>query len=94
MKEALMDDMRAMMQDELRQALAGLLPPPAAVAPAAANPPAVDAQHVNHDNAGGKPLNVARNILAVEMKLEDVENFMVEKAKKESLELVQDLESK
>ena len=28
------------------------------------------------------------------MKFEDVENYMVEKAKKESLELVQDLESK
>ena len=52
-KEALMDDMRAMMQDELRQALAGLLPPPAAVAPAAANPSVVDAQPANNDNAGG-----------------------------------------
>ena len=66
-KEALMDDMRAMMQDELRQALAGLLPPPAAVAPAAiappvANPPVVDAQPANHDNAGGQPLNIARNV--------------------------------
>ena len=28
------------------------------------------------------------------MKFEDVENYMVEKAKKESLELVQDLQSK
>ena len=28
------------------------------------------------------------------MRFEDVENYMVEKAKKESLELVQDLESK
>ena len=28
------------------------------------------------------------------MKFEDAENYMVEKAKKESLELVQDLESK
>ena len=28
------------------------------------------------------------------MKFEDVENYMVEKAKKESLELVQDLKSK
>ena len=93
-KEALMDDMRAMMKDELRQALAGLLPPPAVVAPAAANPPAVDAQPINHDNAGGQPLNVARNVPAVEMKFKDVENYMVEKAKKESLELVQDLESK
>ena len=30
----------------------------------------------------------------MEMKFEDVENYMVEKAKKESLELAQDLESK
>ena len=89
-----MDDMRAMMQDELRQALVGLLPPPTAVAPAAANPPAVDAQPVNHDNAGGQPLNVAKNVPTVEMKFEDIENFMVEKDKKESLELAQDLESK
>ena len=54
-KGALLDDMNAMMQDELRQALAGLMPPPAPVianplaaavaptviAPAATNPPAL-----------------------------------------------------
>ena len=39
-------------------------------------------------------MNAARNVPAVEMKFEDVENYMVEKIKKESLELVQDLESK
>ena len=39
-------------------------------------------------------MNAARNVPAVEMKFEDVENYMVEKAKKELLELVQDLESK
>ena len=89
-----MDDMRAMMQDELRQALSGLLPSLAVVAPTTANPPVADAPPVNHDNAGGQPLIVARNVPAVEMKFKDVENFMVEKAKKESLELVQDLESK
>ena len=43
---------------------------------------------------GGQPLNAARNVPAVEMKFEDVENYMVEKVKKESLELAQDLESK
>ena len=94
-----MDDMKAMMQDELRQALAGLMPPPAlaaanppaAVVAPAANPPTVDAPPTNNDNAGGQPLNAARNIPAVEMKFEDVENYMVEKAK-ESLELVQDLD--
>ena len=39
-------------------------------------------------------MNAARNVPTVEMKFKDVENYMVEKAKKESLELVQDLESK
>ena len=39
-------------------------------------------------------MNAARNAPAVEMRFEDVENYMVEKAKKESLKLVQDLESK
>ena len=39
-------------------------------------------------------MNAARNAPAVEIRFEDVENYMIEKAKKESLELVQDLESK
>ena len=96
--------MKVMMQDELRQALAGLMSPPAptvaanppiaTAAPIAANPPTVDAPPANNDNDGGQPLNAARNVPTVEMKFEDVENYMVEKSKKESLELVQDLESK
>ena len=90
-----MDDMRAIMQDELRQALAGLMPSPvAAPAAAAANPLIMDASPTNNNNDGGQPLNAARNVPAVEMKFEDIENYMVEKAKKESLKLVQDLESK
>ena len=96
-----MDDIKAKMQEELRQALAGLMPPlapaaaipPTAVAPIA-NPLVVDALPANNNNAGGQPLNAARNTPAVEMRFEDVENYMVEKAKKESLELVQKLESK
>ena len=59
-----MDDMKAIMQDELRQALAGVMPPPAvAPAPAAAippaivtpvaNPPIVDTPPANNDNTGG-----------------------------------------
>ena len=63
-KGALMDDMKAMMQEELRQALAGLMPPQApvatnlpvpaaAAAPVAANPPAGDALPTNNDNTGG-----------------------------------------
>ena len=59
-KGALMDDMKAMMQNELRQALAELMPPlaptvaipPAAVAPIA-NPPIMDAPPENNTNAGG-----------------------------------------
>ena len=54
-----MDDIKAMMQNELRQALAGLMPspapvaiPPAAVAPIA-NPPIMDAPPANNNNAGG-----------------------------------------
>ena len=72
------------------------LPAPAAAAnpPVAANPPAGDAPPVNNDNAGGQPLNVARNMPTIDMKFKDVENYMVEKAKKESLELAQDIESK
>ena len=59
-KGALMDDMKAMMQNELRQALAELMPPlaptaaipPTTIAPVA-NPPVMDAPHVNNNNAGG-----------------------------------------
>ena len=95
-----MDDMKAMMQDELRQALVGLIPPladvpasaaailPTVVTPIDANPPVMDAPPTNNDNVGGQPLNADRNVPVVEMKFEDVENYIVEKAKKESLELV------
>ena len=75
-------------------AVAANLPAPAAAAPIVANPPVMDVLPANNDNAGGQPLNAARIVPTVEMKFEDVENYMVEKAKKESLELAQDLESK
>ena len=59
-----MDDMKVMMQNELRQALVGLMPPPAAapaldtaIPPTAvaliANPPVVDAPPANNDNDVG-----------------------------------------
>ena len=55
-----MDDMKAMMQNELRQALAELMLPlaPAAAIPLAAiapaaNLPVVDAPSANNNNAGG-----------------------------------------
>ena len=43
---------------------------------------------------GGQLLNTARNAPTVEIRFEDVENYMVEKAQKESLKLAQDFESK
>ena len=59
-KGALMDDIKAMMHEKLRQALAGLMPPPthaAAIPPTAvapvANPPIVDAPLANNNNVGG-----------------------------------------
>ena len=67
--------------------------PAAAVVPIA-NPPIVDAPPANNGNTGRQPLNAARNVPAVEMRFEDMENYMVKKAKKESLKLAQDLESK
>ena len=53
-KGALMDDMKAMMQNKLRQALAELMPPlaPASVTPVA-NSPVMDALPANNNNAGG-----------------------------------------
>ena len=39
-------------------------------------------------------MNVARNVPDMKMKFEDVENYMIEKAKRESLEQVQEQESK
>ena len=77
--------MKAMMQYELRQALAGLMPPPAPAV--AANPPAVVVAPTinppaNNDNVGGQPLNAGRNMPTIDMKFEDIENYMVEKAKK------------
>ena len=78
--------------------------PPTAVAPTVvipyavvalvANPPIVDAPPINNNNAGGQLLNATRNVPVAEMSFEDMENYMVEKAKKESLELAQDFESK
>ena len=54
-KGALMDDMKAMMQNELRQALAELMPP---LAPAAAIPPAVVASIANPPVVDAPPLTI------------------------------------
>ena len=53
-----MDDMKAMLQNELRQALAELMPTPAAAIPPAtvapiANPIVMDAPPANNNNDGG-----------------------------------------
>ena len=55
-----MDDIKAMMQEELRQALVGLIPPlaPAAAIPPnvvapIANPPIMDVPPANNNNARG-----------------------------------------
>ena len=83
-----------MIQNEIRQALVGLMPPLAhatafpPIVVLVANPPVVDAPPANNNNAGGQHLNATMNVPAVEMRFEDVENYMVEKAKKDSLELV------
>ena len=104
-----MNNLRAMIQDELKQALAGLIPLPAVemtliadivqpaptilpavIAPAptvVASPiaPIVAGDPLN-DNARGHSMNVALNTSNVE----DVENNMIKKAKKESPEQVQE----
>ena len=43
-----------------------------------------NAPPANNNNVGGHDV---RNVPAVEMRFEDMENYMVEKAKKKSLEL-------
>ena len=57
-------------------------PTVATIPPVMENPPA------NNDNIGGQPLNAVRNMLVVDIKFEDVENYIIVKAKKELLELV------
>ena len=75
------------------------MPPPAtAITPTVepaptAIPPAVDSLPAAPiDNVGGQP--AARNVPIIEVKLEDIENYIAEKAKRESLEVIQELESK
>ena len=86
-----MDDLRAMIQYELKRALAGLIPhlvvemaPTATTIPPASTvviPFFIKTQPANNDNIGRQPLDIAINIPTVE-------NNIVERAKKESLELV------
>ena len=78
-----MDDMIVMMQDDLRHALSGLLPPhaaaiaptvepaPDAIPPATVIPPTMDAlTSTPIDNVEGQPMNVTRNVPNPEVKLE------------------------
>ena len=69
------------------------MPPPAtAITPTVepaptAIPPAVDSLPAAPiDNVGGQP--AARNVPIIEVKLEDIENYIAEKAKRESLEVI------
>ena len=106
-----MNNLRTMIQDELKQALAGLIPLPAmettpitdivqpaptillavispivALAPGAATPPitliVVGDPLANNNNAEGQPMNAARNVPNVEENLEEIKNYMIEKAKR------------
>ena len=61
---------------------------PAPIPHTAANPPIVDVPPANNDNAKGQSLNDVRNMPTIDMKFKDMENYMIEKIKKESLELV------
>ena len=113
-----MNNLRAMIQDELKQALAGLIPlpvvemtpvdnifqptptiSPAVFSPitahvptvvphAVVNPPVMDAPPASNNNTGGQSLYTAINMFSLEMKFENVRDYMIEKVKKESPELV------
>ena len=63
---------------------------PDVVPPAVVNPPVVDAPPASNDNTGGQHLYAAINVSPLEMKFEDVGDYMIEKAKKESPELAQE----
>ena len=69
-KGALMDDIRAMIQDELRQALTELIPPP----PAAATPitPTIPPVVIVLPTAKGKPSNSIKVVPTVQMKKKNV----------------------
>ena len=64
--------------------------PPAVVPPAVVNPPIVNAPPASNNNTGGQHSYAAINVSPLEMKFEDVGDYMIEKAKKESPELVQE----
>ena len=115
-----MNNLRAMIQDELKQALNGLIPlpavetthvanivqptptispaifspitahVPAAIPPAIVNPPVADAPPASNNNAERQPLYAAINVSPLEMMFENMEDYVIEKAKKESPELVQE----
>ena len=63
---------------------------PAAVPPAIVNPPVVDAPPASNNNAERQPLYAAINVSPLEMKFENVGDYMIEKAKKGSPKLVQE----
>ena len=63
---------------------------PTVVPPAVINPPVMDAPPASNNNTGGQSLYAAINVSPLEMKFENVGDYMIEKAKKESPKLVQE----
>ena len=84
-KGALLDDIRAMIQDELRQALTGLMPPsPAATIPIAptipstanaSSTPTVPIATLTNDN-GGKPSNSIKVVPTIQMKKKNIRKII------------------
>ena len=71
-----MDDMRAMMQDELRQALSGLLLPAAAIPTAPTIPSTSDVLPtiIPIDNSKGQPSNVVKVVPIMQIKKKNLRN--------------------
>ena len=63
---------------------------PTVVPPAVVNPLVMDAPPASNNNTGGQSLYAAINVSPFEMKFKNVEDYMIEKVKKESPELVQE----
>ena len=74
-----MNDLRTMVQDELRQALARLMPPPTVKVMHTTNdiPYAADVSPTTifvDNNIKGQPLNVVKVMLTVQMKKKNIRN--------------------
>ena len=63
---------------------------PTIVPPTVVNPPVMDAPPASNNNTRGQSLYAAINVSPLEIKFENVGDYIIEKAKKESPELVQE----